>query len=240
MLENEIKYYVVSKSLESHIKGSDISGIQNIGSGGGMLLKALVFKIIVKIRAGNILRFKDNDINICFINNKEDIEELKMLIYLLFHEVKNITIVSEKVEELDTLVGEIYYDTGLSISVTSDFENGIRKINKNNIVINLCDFSKSNYDTKAIKNLMLINYGNLNGYCKNAINSLSVKIPEAIKNKLKGEIFGHLTSIEIAEGLIYKEILAKYAPEALQKKEDVLKILCSEFDKNGFDFDLIY
>jgi hypothetical protein len=219
-------------------------------STGKLLFQALIIEIL-----GNFYSNKADisKLDIVVIQGENEYEVVN-LIRMLYPVTKFITVLTQDKTWFENELEDIYIKTGLSISVMSDFEKGLKNAD---IIICYGDINKITAYTRLIKRGAMIlhyiyddilykygsgwglNFLNRERYSNITeldldnilINDLEIHIPPSIIMKLGNLIPKHFNSLELAEILIKSQISL---PVNAKQRDPALQDLARVFNEGGY------
>lgn len=208
-------------------------------SGGRFLFQALVVEILKKLYPDKA-DIGHLDIIVIEGDNKNEVINVVRMLYPV---TKFITLLAMDRTWLQKELEDIYINTGLSISVISDFKKGL---NNADVIINFGDMGKIDEYAKVKPKAVILNFGPglyKTGYLKSYLNkeeistgnivicSLEIYIPPAIMVKLGKLIPADFSSLEMAEFLIQNRI----GPLSNNVQGDyIMQDMARTFKENGY------
>lgn len=228
---NKIDKCIIPAGISEKLIGD--GGLFQVFSG-ETLFKSLLLLIIEEICKRKELMVNEADISVVQGNCAE---ELITFARILSPHIKYLTLITEFSNEIENEIDNLYAESGLSVSITSDISGGIRD---KDIVINLGNMDKSALESRINQKAWIINYGN-NDINKSSsrniiINGVKINFPENIKKRIEDvknvELF--YESSQIAEACIYYKLLKSTAGLSFHDHNKLYEDVAREFTKNGF------
>ncbi len=202
-------------------------------STGKLLFQALIVEILIKLYS-NKADISQLDIVVIEDGNRHEVINVVRMLYPI---TKFITVLTQDKTWLENELEDIYIKAGLSISVMSDFEKGLKSAD---IIICYGDISKITTYKKLKPKAMVIHYhSNREEYLSITeldvnnimINGLDIYIPPSIIMKLGRLKPKHFNSLELAEILIKSRISL---PVNTKQRDAALQDLAKAFNEGGY------
>ncbi|MCX7841908.1 MAG: hypothetical protein N2489_02390 [Clostridia bacterium] len=192
---------------------------------GQTLYQALLVYILIEIFSGRGIKIGGLDIAVVHGQNNRVLFEI---VGMLASDIKYLTVISDRKQELEEEMERIYSDTGLSVGITEDCRSGLKNAD---VIINLGNLGGMGINSRINPKALIINFCQVDSdkaFAENTIiNSVEIKFPKSGAGETKeiaGEFFGSLQLAEII-------LMHKISGEA---QNSVLKKLAHEFRKDGY------
>ncbi len=222
--ENEINCIVMSDEL----KDIEADWNSNASFDGHILYLSLLNVILDEICSNKGIKIGDLDITI--IHGKSN--ELSAILSLLAPIVKYMTVLTDRKDDLEYEINQIYDETGLSVSLSSEPKAALKGCD---IIINLGDAGCIN-STKLNSKTLIINFDA--AASKSIINEnviitgVEVVLPVKLLQKLDKEILKNFNTSSLAELVLCNKLGYFHANK--ENKYEILKSIADQFKKDGY------
>ncbi len=199
---------------------------------GRCLYESLLLNIMDEIYSSRGIRVDCLDISVI---EGESFETLYSIVKILSPHVKFMTVVSENKSRAERLLNEIYEETGLAMMITSDRYSGVKN---SDLIINLGVLNEEDQKIKLKPKAILLNYSE-HGVSKLKgenfiINSIEVKLPLKLMQKLDKRIFEYVPVLTVAEALVLHKLDIGKSPAGTPADLKTREAISAEFGKCGF------
>lgn len=207
-------------------------GSRSVHPHGKLLYRALLNTVLSHIQHKKGIKLRDSDIAIV---QGESLGELDSVLMLISPFVKYATVVTKDRSAVESILENIYNETGLSIGVTEDYEEGMKDAH---FIVNLGGLKPSPPYPRLSNSAVLLNYSGerISSFPSDnvIVNGIQVNLPSNMLFQLDKGLYEYFSKLEMAELFLLHKLGIQDADERIYTDCEVLLKLSEEFIKDGF------
>ncbi|MCR4435189.1 MAG: hypothetical protein QHH06_07595 [Clostridiales bacterium] len=177
---------------------------------------------------------KTGDVDIAVVQG-ESHEELNAVLWLISPHIKYVTVVVNDKKAVETMLEQLYSETGLSVGVTEDYAAGMKDAD---FIINLGGLRSSPPYPKMAPSAVVLNCGerDITDLPSNNIivNGIQVNLPSNILFQFDKGIYEYFSKQELSEILLLHRLGIRQETPGIYGSHEAMRKISEEFVKCGF------